>query len=299
MPFRDRRNPPLTRANRKESAEMTTQPKTATLASGIALEYVEQGDSSGLPLLLLHGYTDSWRSFQPLLAALPKSLRTITPSQRGHGDSDKPRSRYATSGFAADLADFLDTVGIEAAAVAGHSMGSLMAQRFAIDYPQRTRGLVLLGAFKTLQGNPGAAALWEDAVATLEDPVDPGFVRAFQQSTLAKPIPPDFFETIVAESLKVPAHVWRSALRSLLDTDFSRDLPKIAAPTLILWGDEDGFCSRSEQEALKAAISHAGLITYPGAGHSLHWEEPHKAAADIVAFVGEIAAPKAAARHFA
>jgi pimeloyl-ACP methyl ester carboxylesterase len=96
----------------------------------------------------------------------------------------------------------------------------------------------------------------------------------------------------VAESLKVPARVWRSALRSQLDEDFSREIAKISAPTLILWGDKDGFCSRSEQEALRAAIPGAGLIAYPGAGHGLHWEEPNRAAADIAAFVGDIATLK-------
>jgi non-heme chloroperoxidase len=278
---------------------MTIQPHTATLASGLALDYVEQGDRSGLPLLLLHGYTDSWRSFQPLLAALPKGLRAIALSQRGHGDSDKPRVRYETSGLAADVVGFMDSLEIEAALIAGHSMGSLVAQRFAIDYPRRTRGLVLLGAFMTLKGNPGAAALWQESVAALEDPVDPGFARQFQQSTLARSVPSDLFETIVEESLKVPAHVWWSALRNLLDTDFSKELTKIAAPTLILWGNKDGFCSWREQEALKAAIAGAGLITYPGTGHAPHWEEPRKAAADIAAFVGNAAALKARARRSA
>src|SRR5215470_1584876 len=173
--------------------KMAKETKTAILASGIALDYVEQGDPSGLPLVLLHGYTDSWRSYQPLLAALPAQIRAIAVSQRGHGDSDKPRSRYDAALLAADLVDFMDRLGVEAAVIAGHSMGSLVAERFAIDHPHRVRGLVLLGAFRTLKGNPGASALWEEPVATLEDPVDPGFVRDFQQSTLSNPVPSAFF----------------------------------------------------------------------------------------------------------
>src|SRR5262249_12966527 len=248
------------------------------------------GDASGVPLILLHGYTDSWRSFEPLLAALPARVRAIAVSQRGHGDSDKPRSACDAAILAADLADFMDRLRVEAAVIAGHSMGSLVAQRFAIDHPHRTRGLVLLGAFRTLKGNPGASALWEEAVATLKDPVDPGFVRDFQQSTLSNPVPSEFFAAIVVESLKVPAHVWRSALKVLLDEDFSRALASVSAPTLMLWGDTDAFCSRSEQEALKAAMPGARLNAYAGAGHGLHWEEPHRAAADIATFVADIVA---------
>ncbi|HEX2113763.1 MAG TPA: alpha/beta hydrolase [Alphaproteobacteria bacterium] len=263
------------------------------------LAYAEQGDPSGVPLVLLHGYTDSWRSFEPLLHALPKWIRAVAVSQRGHGDSHKPRSRYDTSLFAADLAEFMERIKIRRAVVAGHSMGSLVAQRFALDQPQRTLGLVLLGAFKTLKGNAAATALWHDAVATLEDPVNSRLVREFQQSTLARPVPSDFFETIVAESLRVPAHVWRSAFRSLLREDMGSEVGKISAPTLILWGDRDGFCSLQEQEALAAAIPDASLIAYAGAGHSPHWEEPDKAAADISAFAGSVAAPTARARLIA
>jgi pimeloyl-ACP methyl ester carboxylesterase len=173
-------------------------------------------------------------------------------------------------------------------------MGSQVAQRFAIDHPQRTRGLVLLGAFTTLKGNREVEALWDQAVAALEDPVDPAFVREFQQSTLAKPLPPAFFATILAESLKVPAHVWRSALRGQLDDDVGPELATISAPTLILWGDQDGIAVSSQQVAIAAAIPGARVITYAGAGHGLHWEEPRRAAADIVGFLRGIAARRIA-----
>ena len=268
---------------------MALRSKTVMLPSGIALDYIEQGDRSGLPLILLHGYTDSWRSLQPLLAALPAEVRAIAFSQRGHGDSDKPRSRYDTAALAADLADVMHLLGIDAAVIAGHSMGSQVAQRFAIDHPRRTLGLVLLGAFTTLKGNPEVEALWNQAVATLDDPVDPGFVREFQQSTLARPVLPAFFETILAESLKVPAHVWRSALRGQIVEDVGADLAAIAAPTLVLWGDKDGIAGRGQQESIAAGISGARVIAYAGAGHGLHWEEPRRAAAGIAIFLRGIA----------
>ena len=278
---------------------MKIQSATVTLPSGVALDYVDHGDRSAPVLVLLHGYTDSWRSFGPLLAALPKDLRAVALSLRGHGDSGKPRSRYDVATLAADVASLLDSLQVEDAIVAGHSMGSLVAQRFAIDHPTRTRGLILLGAFKALKGNPGATALWDDAVATLQDPVPSSFVRDFQQSTLARAVPPDFFEMVVKESLKVPAHVWQSALRSLLDTDFGRETAKITAPTLIVWGDQDVFCSREEQQALKTAIAGAELITHQGAGHALHWEEPLAIAADITTFVRSCAPASARTNRIA
>lgn len=287
----------LAQLNPIEAEKMKIQSASVALSSGITLDYIEHGDRSGPALVLLHGYTDSWRSYGPLLSALPEDLRTIALSLRGHGDSDKPRSRYDVAALAEDVVDLMDSLEVKDAVMAGHSMGSLVAQRFAIDHPTRTRGLILLGAFKSVKGNPGATALWDDAVATLQDPVAPGFVRDFQQSTLARPVPPDFFEMVVMESLKVPAYVWQSALRSLLDTDFGAETPKITAPTLILWGDKDVFCSREEQDALKSAIAGAELITVPGAGHALHWEEPLAIAGEITTFVKHCASASRARPH--
>src|SRR5262249_46981098 len=60
------------------------------LANGVALSYVQQGDPSGTAIVLLHGLTDSWRSFETMMPKLPRSFRVLAISQRGHGDSDRP-----------------------------------------------------------------------------------------------------------------------------------------------------------------------------------------------------------------
>ena len=82
----------------------------------------------------------------------------------------------------------------------------------------------------------------------------------------------------------MPAHIWRAALGDLLATDHSAELRTIRAPTLIVWGDRDALFSRSDQEALAAAIAGSQLVVYPGAGHALHWEKPDRFAADLTAF---------------
>jgi pimeloyl-ACP methyl ester carboxylesterase len=219
-----------------------------------------------------------------LLAHLPPSVRAIAPSQRGHGDADRPGSGYGALDLAADAVALMDALGLERAVVAGHSMGSLVAQRVALDHPGRVRGLALLGAFATLRGNPAVRELWEGAVSVLADPVDPSFVREFQESTLARSVPQDFFDTVVRESLKVPARVWRAALAAQMAEDATAELGAIAVPTLLLWGDRDAFATRREQEALAAAIPRARLVVYAGAGHAPHWEEPARISADLARF---------------
>jgi pimeloyl-ACP methyl ester carboxylesterase len=70
-----------------------------------------------------------------------------------------------------------------------------------------------------------------------------------------------------------------------LGADFSGEVGKIKASTLIVWGDRDAYFPRSDQEALASAIAGSQLTVYEGAGHALHWEEPAHFAADLVSFV--------------
>jgi len=255
------------------------------VTNDILLDYIQEGRRSGVPIVLLHGFTDSRRSFDRVLARLPKSIHAIAVSQRGHGDSERPRVGYAPRHFAADVVALMDKLGIPKAVVLGHSMGGIVAQRFAIDYPERVLGLVLVGSFYTLRMHPAGMELWESSISTLEDPVDPAFVRGFQQSTLAQAVPSSFFDVVVQESLKVPARVWRDTMQALLSTDFSSELPRIQAPTLLLWGNRDAFVNESEQEALLATIPRSTLKVYEGVGHSPHWEDPSQFVIDVEDFI--------------
>ena len=255
-----------------------------TLDGATTLTYVEQGKADGVPVILLHGYTDSWRSFEPLLPHLPSSLRVFAVTQRGHGTSARPEHGYAPADFARDLAAFLDGVGVQRAVIVGHSMGSIVAQRFAVDHPDRVLALVLEGAFLPRPANESVRGFWRE-VSVLDDPIDPAFARAFQKSTLAQPVPEVFFETVVGESLSVPARVWKAALEPLLALDFEADVRRFRIPTLILWGARDTFTLRAEQDALASAIAGSQLLVYEAAGHSPHWEEPARFAADVARFV--------------
>jgi non-heme chloroperoxidase len=265
-----------------------TMPATAKLvelSNGVRLPYLEQGDSSGLPAIFLHGVTDSCQSWQPVLEHMPSSIHAFAITQRGHGDADRPEQGYRYRDFSEDLAAFMDAMGIASACIVGHSMGSMVAQRFAIDHPERVLRLVLVGTFRTMRGHDGLQELWDEVLAGLTDPVDPGFVREFQESTLAQPVPPEFLDLIVSESLKVPAKVWQATFAGFLEEDHSDQLAAITAHTLIVWGGKDDFCPRADQDFLVGEIPDARLVVYPDAGHATHWEEPKRFAEDVVAFV--------------
>jgi non-heme chloroperoxidase len=264
--------------------------KSLEIPNGVRLPYVERGDPSGVPVVFLHGFLDSWRAFEPVLSYLPESIHAFAVTQRGHGDASRPAAGYGVPDFAADLTAFMNVLHLEAAVIVGHSMGSAVAQRFALDHPDRTSGLVLVGASASLRANPDAREAWDVLLSGLTDPVDPELLREGLKNTLALPVPRALYESLLQENRKVPVFVWRAALdaRWREEGDFAGELARIRTPTLILWGDRDVRYPRSEQEAIAAAIPDSRLVVYPGAGHLLHVEEPGLMASDLAAFIAEL-----------
>ena len=226
---------------------------------------------------------------QPVVALDPlrRTSRAFALTQRGHGDASRPPTGYRYADYAADLVAVTDIIGLGSALIVGHSMGRAIAQRFAIDFPGRALALVLIGAFDGEARNPVVVEIAE-TVSTLTDPVDAGFVREFQMSTLAQPVPAAFLETVVEESLKVPARVWREVFAGILEDDVAAELGKISVPTLVISGDRDGFAAPDIVEARAQDIASAQFVVYHGAGHGLHWEEPARFAADLAAFTGSL-----------
>jgi pimeloyl-ACP methyl ester carboxylesterase len=274
---------------------MSFKAKYARLRQGISLPYIETGEAAGTPVIFLHGVTDSHRSFELLFPHLPESMRAIAVTQRGHGDAPRLDAEYRPREFADDLSEFMDTAGIDKAVIVGHSMGSFVGQRFAIDYPERVIGLVLIGSFTTCRYNDGVVDFVTSAIDDLSDPIPSEFAREFQTSTFAKPIPDEFLETVIAESVKVPARIWKAACHSMIDTDHTGELGKIKAETLLIWGDQDAYFDLEEQKKLLGGIERSTLNIYKGVGHTPQWEEPERLAADLIEFI-ETVAPHLAGR---
>jgi non-heme chloroperoxidase len=259
--------------------------KTPPLSTGVRLHYAERGDPRGEAIVFLHGYSDSWFSFSRVLPLLSPSYHAFALTQRGHGDSDKPECCYTPDDFAADVAAFMDVLGLEAATVVGASTAALFAQRMALRYPRRVSRLVMIGP--QTPANEAVMGL-VDEVRALEDPVPSEFVRGFQESTTYQLVPPEFFDTVVSESLKLPARVWRDYLEGAvlsIDHDYVLALREIDVPTLILWGEQDPLFPREEQKRLAEAITGATLRVYPETGHAVHWDRPEWVVRDLEEFM--------------
>jgi non-heme chloroperoxidase len=250
------------------------------LGTGITLNYADNCEEAGTPVVFLHGYVDSWRSFAGVIEALRPGRRAIALDLRGHGDSDKPKCGYAIEDFALDLLLFMDAMGLDKANIVGHSMGSFIAQLFAASHGDRVERLILISSAPCAAGN---AALREikPHVDSLRDPIDREFAAEFQAPS--NPVPADFMEMIISESMKVPARVWQSVLSGLFEVDHRPILRDIAVPALIAWGNQDQIFTRRDQEVLLAGIADSNLKEFD-AGHALHWEKPKEIAEAIEDF---------------
>ena len=89
------------------------QLKNIDLPGRVSIEYAEHGNASGIPVIMLHGLSDSWHSYELVLDHLPNSIRAIALSLRGHGESGKPDSKYRPEDFADDVAVFMKELKIE------------------------------------------------------------------------------------------------------------------------------------------------------------------------------------------
>lgn len=262
---------------------------TITLASGLTLSYAEQGSDAEPAVLLLPGPTDSWRSYEPVLDRMPRWIRAISVSPRGHGDSDKPSSGYQVEDFAGDVVELLDALEIDRAVLVGHSGSCLVARRVALDHPQRVAGLVLEAAPTNLR-NEMAQQFVGDVIMGLADPINPDVARSFLADTSSAAVAPELVDRLVEDVLKVPARVWHAMFSGLLDYDDTSELSRIDAPTLLIWGDQDAIVSREMQDLLNERLPRAELIVYPDVGHTPRWEDPQRFSDDVAAFVERLPA---------
>jgi non-heme chloroperoxidase len=268
-------------------AQEGTIEKSIRLSTGVTLNYAEYGKQGRAPIVLLHGYTDSWRSFENVIPKFSKDHYVVALTHRGHGGSSKPMEGYEIKDFATDVAAFISEKRLGKCIIVGHSLGGLIAQQFAISYPQHTRSIVLVATDASFADNPGVPEFIGE-VNKLSDPIAYDFAASFQRSTIYKPVDSVQVEVFIRESLKVPSSIWKAIGSEIMKADFSRELENILVPALILWGNRDSFCPWNDQGNLSAAIPHATLKVYKDIGHAIHWENGDQFVRDIESFAGNL-----------
>jgi pimeloyl-ACP methyl ester carboxylesterase len=266
--------------------------RSVDLSTGISMKYVDAGNPDGEAVILLHGITDSSRSFYPTmehLAALRPDLRLIALDQRGHGETSLPKAAncrkapeecFRPADFAADVLAFMDALGIERAHLVGHSMGTAIAQIVALERAERVSRLVLIAGFASMVDGPvlrdfllgdRAEGAWKDdflrkglrfpedvyELAPLD--ADPEAEKWMLQNWVTDPTAdPEYLAAIARETARVPLGAWLGAARAFLSFDNREPLSELTVPTLVLWPTQDNVVPRSPyQNDLLASLDRA------------------------------------------
>ncbi len=267
--------------------------KSILLPNGESLAYIDRGDKSGPAVVLIHGYTDSARDWVPMLPYVSPRRRLILVDIRGHGQSSKPECCYTRLDFAYDIKLLLDAIGVRKADIAGHSLGSIIAQTFAEYWPDRTAHVVLISS--TGGTPPGAAKRapqfdFAAEIRKLEEPIeaDSPFMMAWWDSPT--PVDPDFIRRQRKDAAAIPLRVWLAVLDQGLRADdayadLQGTLPRLKAPTLLIWGSKDPIMEEAARRSLRDGLPHARVKIFDGLGHNPFWEDPRGVAGAVDAFL--------------
>jgi len=263
--------------------------KNVPLPDGESLAYVSMGAPAGPAVVLIHGYTDSARDWVPLLPYLSPRWRLILVDLRGHGRSGKPECCYTRLDFAYDIKLLLDALRVPRADIVGHSLGSIIAQTLAEYWPERTRRVVLISS----SGGPRPGARprrpaydYAAQIRQLKEPLDPDSPFMIEWWSSPTPVDADFIRRQRRDAAAIPLRVWLAVLdQGLVDSDLQRTLPKLTAPTLLIWGSADPIMEEAVRQSLREALPHAQVKIFQGLGHNPFWEDPQHSAEVINAFL--------------
>jgi pimeloyl-ACP methyl ester carboxylesterase len=266
------------------------------LPGGYHVHYRDDGDPNLPPLVLLHGFGDSFMTWEGWVRELKTQFHIISVDFPGHGLTRAPQgSRLSGEGLADFVDAFAATLALPKFAVAGNSMGGGAAWQLAVRHPQRVDALILVDAagfandtppgkvplaFKILRYPIGRTILSKIDNRPL---IEEGLKTDVYDKSLITPTLVDRF----AEFQRAPGH--REILMSIdmgAPARPTADLVStIKAPTLILWGESDPLIEPAAAKKFAAAIPGAKLITYPKVGHLPQIEIPQRSAADVAAFL--------------
>ncbi len=269
---------------------MSSSPYMHRGASG-SIGYLESGGDRAAPLVLLHGIGSNANSFAPLMAALPADLKTLAWDAPGYGSSAPLTLEWPSADdYVAALDAFLDRLGIARLHLLGHSMGALIAGRFAVRHADRLASLTLASPALGYGTAPGAT-LAAPAANRLEAMIAEGAPqfaatrgpRLVWNNTMR----PHVVADVIAAMSEVRLPGYRHSSRMLSCADLVADAAHIRTPTVVLVGDKDEItppenCRRVYDALIAAtpALAHRFELV-SDCGHAVVQENP-KAVAELM-----------------
>ncbi len=242
---------------------------------GIRTYYEVTG--TGEPVILLHGGLCAAETFDAQTTALGEHYRVYVPERYGHGRTPDINGAITYENMAQHTIAFMDVLGLPSAHLAGWSDGALVGLLVALRRPKLVRKLVLIDQYVTLDGAPTEYLPFMTAMAP--DSAPPFLVELYGA---VSPDGPEHFGVIFEKLHKM----W------LAETGIElTDLEHVAAPTLILNGD-DGGMTMEHAGAVQRALPDSQLAVVPGTSHGVLMEKPHVVNQLILDFLADEQVPK-------
>jgi len=252
----------------------------------VRLHYTQAGQ--GTDLILIHGLGGNLRDWDAYTLDLQRYHRVLRWDVRGFGESDKPAGPYSPQLFARDLAGLAQACQVFRAHVAGISMGGVIAQRFALDFPELVQSLTLISTSSEVSAE--AQAAWEKTATIIEQ-------RGFSAnaSFAARIFAPSFATAhpeIVHDQAKRTAandpRAYAAAARAIGAYNWTADLKHLQTPTLILQGLEDTLTPPGGSVKLSRVLPRSRLLLIPDCGHVVPEEKPELFVHTLLAFLAGV-----------
>ncbi|MEO7178260.1 MAG: alpha/beta hydrolase [Allosphingosinicella sp.] len=287
------------------------------LATGVTLNVASAGREDGAPILFLHGFPESHRTWRHQLDGLSDLYRVHAPDQRGFGASDRPEGveNYETDRIVADVMALADSLGLEDFTLAGHDWGGAVAWTAALTHPNRVKRLIIVNAPHPLVFQK---SLIDDEAQREASQYISFFRMPAAEAAITGMGLENFLDRVMlshADPTKLPAEERRhylddwsqpGALTAMLNWYRASKIfvpapgdkakaplwthapfPKLKMPTLVIWGLKDTALLPVQLEGLPELIEDLRLVTSPGAGHFITWEEPGTVTSAIRDFMAE------------
>ena len=241
--------------------------------------YLDQG--RGTAVVLLHGIGSAARSFDRQIGALSPRHRVVAWDAPGYGSSTTLAPASPTAGdYAGALAGFLDALGIGACHLLGHSLGCLMAARFAVLHPERVLSLTLCSIAGGHAGLPAEERqkLLAQRLGDIASLGPRGMAEQRAPRLLGPAAAPDALERLIDTMASVRPDGYGQAARMLSTGDIKADIAKFPAslPGQIIYGDADAITPPARNQDIAAIWPAAAVHVIPGTGHALYLEQPER-----------------------
>lgn len=239
------------------------------------------------PLVILsHSLGSSLLMWNPQMKALEPHFRVLRYDIRGHGKSEAPPGAYTLELLGEDAVALLDALEIDAVHWVGLSMGGMIGQSIALNYPRRLQSLALCDTMAVVPEE--AQPIWQERIDAVRDrgvasQLEPIMERWFTPSFLK--LNPYILGVIRNEFLATPAQGYLGCIYAIRKLNYLDRLSAIKIPTLIMVGEDDPGTPVSASEAIHQQIPESKLVIIKSARHLSNVEQPEDFNTNLITFL--------------